>query len=62
LYLAYPSNTTTRSGYEIRRKNLAVSGVKNGVVYALGASARSDQFTPAGAAQLQHIVDTFRVR
>lgn len=62
LYLAYPSTTTTRSGYEVRRKNLAVAGVKRGVVYALATSARSDQWSPEAAARLQHIVDTFRLK
>lgn len=62
IYIAFPSSTTTRSGYDIRRKNLAVAGVKRGVVYALGVSARSDQWNADKQELLQTIVDSFRVR
>ena len=36
-YLRYPSETITRSGYQIQRKNLAVAAVRQGVIYTLNA-------------------------
>eukprot|EP00884_Botryococcus_braunii_P019799 jgi/Botrbrau1/6502/Bobra.0034s0075.1 len=62
MYLSFPSSTTTRSGYDIRRRNFGVAAVKNGTVYSLVASARSDQFNDNKEAQLRHIIDSFRVR
>ncbi|KAK9793742.1 hypothetical protein WJX73_008240 [Symbiochloris irregularis] len=35
LYLAYPSETVTRSGYQIQRKNFTVAAVRNNTVYTL---------------------------
>lgn len=61
-YLAFPSETITRSGYQIRRKNLAVVGVKRGTVYVLGASARSDQWNKEKEEILRHVVASFRLR
>ena len=62
LYLAFPSETITRSGYQVRRKNVAVVAAgRRGAVYVLGASARSDQYDAAKGELLQHVVDSFRV-
>jgi hypothetical protein len=62
IYIQFPSETVTRSGYQIRRKNLAVAATKKGKVYSLVASARSDQFNPTKEKVLQHIVQSFRLR
>lgn len=62
LYLAFPSSTTTRSGYDVRRKNVAVAGIKRGTVYALGVSVRSDQWNEAKAEAVAAVVESFRVR
>lgn len=62
VYIAYPSSTTTRSGYDVKRKNSAVAAVKRGVVYCLGASARSDQWNKEKAELFSIIVDSFRIR
>jgi hypothetical protein len=61
-YVAFPSETITRSGYQISRKNLAVVGVKRGTVYVLGASARSDQWNKDKEEVLRHVVESFRLR
>jgi len=61
-YIVFPSETITRSGYQIRRKNIAVAGVKRGVVYCLGASARSDQWDSDKQLLLTSIVESFRIR
>ncbi|GIL87215.1 hypothetical protein Vretimale_14315 [Volvox reticuliferus] len=61
-YLEFPSETVTRSGYQIRRKNFAVATVKRGTVYMLNASSRSDQFNKDKEALLRHVVESFRVR
>ena len=37
LYMRFPSETITRSGYQIKRKHLAVASTRNGTVYACGA-------------------------
>jgi len=37
LYLEFPSETTTRSGYNIKRKNFVVAGVKRDKLYVLAA-------------------------
>jgi hypothetical protein len=62
IYIVYPSSTTTRSGYDVKRKNSAVVAVKRGVVYCLGASARSDQWNKDKAEMFSTIVDSFRIR
>lgn len=62
LYMRFPSETITRSGYQIKRKHLAVASTRNGIVYACGASARSDQYNKAKEELLSHIVESFRVR
>jgi hypothetical protein len=62
VYIVYPSSTTTRSGYDVKRKNAAVAAVKRGVVYALGASARSDQYGKEKTEVFNTIVDSFRIR
>lgn len=59
--IAFPSETITRSGYQVRRKNLAVAATRRGQVYVLGCSARSDQFDDAKRALFEHVVDSFRV-
>lgn len=61
LYIAWNSNTTTRSGYEVRRKNLAVAAVRRGTVYALGCSARFDQWNAAKEEAFQQVVSSFRL-
>ena len=61
-YVRFPSETVTRSGYQIRRKNFAVAAARNGFMYSLVASARSDHFDPAKERVLEHIVQSFRVR
>jgi hypothetical protein len=61
-YIRFPSETVTRSGYQIKRKNFAVAAIKKGRVYSLVASARSDQYNPAKEKLLQHIVQSFRLR
>eukprot|EP01025_Chloroclados_australasicus_P066189 TRINITY_DN9071_c0_g2_i2.p1 TRINITY_DN9071_c0_g2~~TRINITY_DN9071_c0_g2_i2.p1 ORF type:complete len:296 (-),score=5.11 TRINITY_DN9071_c0_g2_i2:252-1109(-) len=62
IYLTFPSETITRSGYQVRRKNFAVATIKRGKVYCFNASARSDQYNKEKAELLQHIVDSFRIR
>ena len=52
----------TRSGYQIRRKNLAVAAVRRGLMYCLVASARSDQYNADKEEVLQRIVRSFRLR
>eukprot|EP00892_Ulva_mutabilis_P005084 jgi/Ulvmu1/2948/UM149_0031.1 len=61
-YLQFPSETITNSGYNIKRRNFAVASVKNNKVYALVASARSDQYNVDKATLLTTIVQSFRVR
>ncbi|PNW82254.1 hypothetical protein CHLRE_06g278144v5 [Chlamydomonas reinhardtii] len=61
-YITFPSETITRSGYNIRRKNFAVACVKRGMVYTLNASSRTDQFNKDKEELLQHVVESFRVR
>jgi len=61
MYITFPSETITRSGYQIRRKNFAVAAARHGRLYCLVASARGDQFSPDKEATLRHIVDSFRL-
>lgn len=61
-YVRFPSETVTRSGYQIRRKNFAVAAAKGGRVYSLVASARSDQYNAQKEQILQHIQGSFRLR
>lgn len=61
-YLYFPSETITRSGYQVKRKNFAVAAEKRGQVYCLGTSARSDQYNPEKEQLLQHVIDSFRLR
>jgi hypothetical protein len=37
LYLEFPSETTTRSGYNIKRKNFVVAGLKRDTLFVLSA-------------------------
>jgi hypothetical protein len=37
LYLEFPSETITRSGYNIRRKNFAAAAVKRDKLYTIAA-------------------------
>lgn len=60
-YLSFPSETTTRSGYQVRRKNRAVVACRRGTAYVLGCSARSDQFNAEKEETFQQIVDSFRL-
>lgn len=59
--VAFPSETITRSGYQVRRKNLAVAASRRGSVYCLGCSARSDQYNADKEAIFEHIVTSFRL-
>lgn len=61
-YVRFPSETITRSGYQIRRKNFAVAAAKDGRLYSLVASSRTDQFSPAKEKTLQRIIGSFRLR
>jgi hypothetical protein len=40
VYLRFPSETLTRSGYAIKRKHFGVVTVRKGIAYTLSASAR----------------------
>lgn len=60
-YLAFPSETITRSGYQVRRRHVAVAATRRGSVYVLGCSARSDQYDAAKERLFQHVVDSFRL-
>ena len=60
-YLYFPSETITRSGYQIRRKNLVVTAERKGLLYVLGASARNDQWNPAKKKLLQTVILSFRL-
>eukprot|EP01024_Parvocaulis_polyphysoides_P020923 TRINITY_DN19869_c0_g1_i1.p1 TRINITY_DN19869_c0_g1~~TRINITY_DN19869_c0_g1_i1.p1 ORF type:complete len:293 (+),score=27.89 TRINITY_DN19869_c0_g1_i1:45-881(+) len=62
LYLQFPSETITRSGYQVRRKNFAVATIKRGKIYCLNASARTDQFNKEKEELLRHIIESFRIR
>ena len=61
MYITFPSETITRSGYQIRRRNFAVAAARHGRLFCLVASARGDQFSPDKEATLRHIVDSFRL-
>jgi hypothetical protein len=61
LLLAFPSETITRSGYQVRRKNVAIAAIRRNMAYCLGASARSDQWDPQKEALFQRIIDSFRL-
>lgn len=55
----------TRSGYQVRRRNfasVACSDRKGGQCFALGASARSDQYDQAKEDTLRAIVESFQLR
>ncbi|KAI7844586.1 hypothetical protein COHA_001826 [Chlorella ohadii] len=60
-YIAFTSETTTRSGYQVRRKNLAVAAARKGNLFVLGCSARSDQFDKEKEAAFETIVQSFRL-
>ncbi|KAL3137046.1 hypothetical protein ABBQ32_006631 [Trebouxia sp. C0010 RCD-2024] len=62
MYMRFPSETITRSGYQIKRKNLAVAATVKGTVYCCVASARSDQYDKLKETLLTHIIESFRVR
>lgn len=47
---------------QIKRKNIAVAAAKQGRMYSLLASARSDQYNKTKEEVLQHIIESFRVR
>ncbi|GFR42267.1 hypothetical protein Agub_g3164 [Astrephomene gubernaculifera] len=61
-YLQFASETLTRSGYQVRRRNFAVVAVRRGTVYCLNASSRSDQFDADKEALLRHVIESFRAR
>ena len=60
-YLQFPSDTTTNSGYDIRRRNFAVATQMKGATYVLVASSRSDRYNDAKISTLVYIVGSFRV-
>lgn len=62
LYLRFPSETITRSGYQIKRKHYAVAAIMKGTVYCCAASARSDQYDKAKEHLLSRVVESFRIR
>lgn len=62
LYLTFPSETVTRSGYQIERRNVVVAAERRGRLYVLSASARGDQYDAARREALQRIVESFRLR
>lgn len=64
IYYAFPSSTTTRSGYDVRRKNLAVAGIKKSrnLAFVLGVSARSDEYNKEKQKLMESIVESFRIR
>ncbi|CAG9464221.1 unnamed protein product [Pedinophyceae sp. YPF-701] len=62
VYMAFPSELVTSSGYNVRRKNLAVAAVKRGRLYVLGVAIRSDQFDKDKAAMCQAMMESFRLR
>lgn len=62
LYLEFPSQTITRSGYDIMRRNFAAAAARRSKLYVCAASARGDQFNPAKAEVLQRVVHSFRLR
>ena len=62
LYLRFPSETLTNSGYNIKRKNFVSATVKRGTAYVLVASSRFDKYDDAKAQQLAYIAASFRVR
>lgn len=62
VYIRFPSQTTTRSGYDITRKNIAVAAVKKGTVYTMGVSARQDQYNKEKEQLLKYTVESFRLR
>jgi hypothetical protein len=63
-YYAFPSSTTTRSGYDVRRRNLAVAGIKKtrNLAFVLGVSARSDEYNEEKRKLMESIVKSFRIR
>ncbi|KAG2500301.1 hypothetical protein HYH03_001879 [Edaphochlamys debaryana] len=61
-YLEFSSDTITRSGYNVRRRNFAAACVKKGTLFVINASARSDQYDTAKEEVLRHVVESFRVR
>ena len=70
-FLAFPSSTTTRSGYDVKRKNFLAYVVADGRrpgqadvgrrLYVLCASARSDQINADKEALLLRIVQSLNV-
>ena len=62
LRLAFTSSTVTVSGYDVRRKHVAVAGAVGGDIYVMGFSVRSDQWNKEKEATIAHVIDSFRVR
>ena len=52
----------TRSGYAVKRKNVAVAAVRRGKAYVCAASARSDQYNSEKEQLLRRTVESFRLR
>lgn len=61
-YFTFLSTTTTRSGYDVQRANSCVVACKKGSCYVLGVSVRGDQNSKAKKADVQRIVEGFRLR
>ncbi|GBF89284.1 photosystem II oxygen evolving complex [Raphidocelis subcapitata] len=62
LYLEFPSETITRSGYQIRRRNFAAAALRRGKLFVIAASVRGDQYNEAKRELLEHTVRSFRLR
>lgn len=62
LYFSFPTTTTTRSGYEVQRRNQAVAACKKGRCYVAGVSISSDQDSKDKKALTEKVVASFRLR
>jgi len=62
LYMAFVSEVITNSGYDIRRKNIAVATTRNDRLYTLGVSIRADLFDQDNQQLAQYMVESFRLR
>lgn len=56
-----PLSRTAATRLQVKRKNLAVAAARRGVVYALGCSARSDQWDARKEELFQQVVSSFRL-
>lgn len=61
MYFSFPSEVTTRSGYQIKRRNVAVAAVHKAQVYVLGASARKDQWNKEKSDLFDKVIESFHL-